>query len=75
MNYPTHDTNWATSAKGNDWRRINGKVLVVGKNKTGSYWAMIDGKFLINIFSTKLAAMNAANEVLMSKPVDKWSWE
>ena len=74
MNYPTHDTNWATSAKGNDWRRTSGKVLVVGKKKTGGYWAMVDGDFLPNKFPTKLAAMDAANNASMSKPIDDWSW-
>ena len=26
MSYPTHDTDWAESAKGNHWRRENGKA-------------------------------------------------
>lgn len=77
MAYPTHDTNWATSAKGNDWRRLNEKVLVVGKKKHGDYWVMVDGEFLPGKFTNKLMAMNAATEAAtdapMSKPSDDWS--
>ena len=75
MSYPTHDTEWALSAKGNDWRRISGKVLVVGKKKTGGYWAMIDGEFLPGRFKTKQVAMDATIEAAILKSVDAWSWE
>ena len=59
--YPTHDTDWAISAKGNEWRRINGVVLVVGRRKTdGKYWAMRDGNFLKDSFATEALAKRAA---------------
>jgi len=52
--YPDHDTEWATSAKGNEWRGIDGKVLVVGYSRTaGKYWAMCDGDFAEGTFSTR----------------------
>lgn len=75
MTYPTHDTNWATSAKGNDWRRLNGKLLVVGKKKTGGYWSMVDGNFLPGKFHDQRAAMNAATKAATSTALDDWSWE
>jgi hypothetical protein len=75
MNYPTHDTNWATSAKGNDWRRLNGKVLVVGKKKAGGYWSMVDGTFLPGEFKTQRVAMNAATDAAMPNVFDDWNWE
>ena len=44
MMSPTHDTSWTISAKGNLWRRLDGKILVVGESKDGEYyWAMRDG--------------------------------
>ena len=61
MSYPTHDTDWATSAKGNQWRRINGGILVVGRRKSdGKYWAMHDGDFLKDSYATEALAKRAA---------------
>lgn len=60
MKYPTHDTNWATSAKGNTWKRSKGILFAVGKRKDGTYWAMRDGKFRNGNFATKHSAMHAA---------------
>ena len=60
MKYPTHDTEWATSAKGNVWRRINGIGLVVGKRKDGRWWARRGEDFIKGSFSTKQEAKNAA---------------
>lgn len=61
MTYGTHDTDWAASAKGNTWRRQDGKVLVIGDRKNGDgYWAMSDGEFLSGNFATKSQAMQAA---------------
>ncbi len=59
MNYPTHDTEWATSAKGNTWRRINGLALIVGKRKDGRWWARRGNDFLKGSFASKQEAMNA----------------
>ena len=75
MSYPTHDTNWATSGKGNEWRRSNGKLLVVGRKKTGGYWAMIDGSFIPGNFQTQQAAEDAATKAAQPKLHDDWSWE
>ena len=60
MNYPTHDTEWATSAKGNTWKRINGIGLVVGKRKDGRWWARRGNEFIKGSFTSKIQAMNAA---------------
>ena len=54
--YPTHDTDWSLSAKGNKWRRNKGKVLVVGKRKDGTYWARADSKYLSGHFNSELMA-------------------
>lgn len=60
MSYPIHDTDWAESAQGNYWKRIDGKALVVGCKKDGTYWAMVDGHFAKGSFSDKAAAKAAA---------------
>jgi hypothetical protein len=60
MNYPTHDTEWATSSKGNTWKRINGIGLVVGKRKDGKWWALRGDDFIKGSFTSKIEAMNAA---------------
>jgi hypothetical protein len=63
MKYPTHDTEWATSAKGNTWKRINGIGLVVGKRKDGRWWARRGDDFIKGSFTSKIEAMNAAELV------------
>ncbi len=61
MKYPTYDTTWATSAKGNRWRRLNKKVLVVGQFKDNDlFWAMRDGEFLKGRFDSIKDAQYAA---------------
>jgi hypothetical protein len=70
--HPTHDTTWATSAKGNEWRRLNEKVLVVGRKKDGNFWAMADGNFAKGSFSKKAAAKAAAEAEI--KRQDNMSW-
>jgi hypothetical protein len=60
MNYPTHDTDWATSAKGNTWRRLNGLALTVGKRKDGRWWARCGNDFIKGSFASKQEAMLAA---------------
>jgi hypothetical protein len=62
MNYPTHDTEWATSSKGNTWKRINGIGLVVGKRKDGRWWARRGNEFVKGSFASKIQAMNAAEQ-------------
>ena len=69
MNYSTQDTSWTISAKGNHWRRLDGKVLVVGEYKdSDNYWAMRDGKFLKDKFQTLQLAKQAAEKVYRSTP-------
>jgi hypothetical protein len=60
MNYPTHDTQWALSQKGNWWRRKNGVALIVGKRKDGRYWARRGDDFVSGSFSTLSEAKRAA---------------
>ena len=61
MKYPTYDTCWAISAKGNYWRRLDKKVLVVGQFKDNDfYWAMRDGEFLKGRFKSIQGAQYAA---------------
>jgi hypothetical protein len=72
MSYPTHDTDWAESTQGNDWKRIDGKVLVVGRKKDGNFWAMADGYFAKGSFTNKSAAKAAAEAEL--KRQDNMSW-
>ncbi len=61
MNYPTHDTEWARSAKGNLWRRMNGVLLVVGKRKAdGGFWVRVGEDFLKGSFPTEAVAKRAA---------------
>lgn len=68
--HPRHDTDWTTSAKGNEWRRINGVVLVVGRRKTdGKYWAMRDGNFLKDSYATEALAKKAAESGALSDAV------
>ncbi len=62
MNYPTHDTEWATSSNGNTWKRINGIGLVVGKRKDGRWWARRGDDFVKGSFTSKIEAMNAAEQ-------------
>ena len=64
MTYPTHDTNWALSAKGNHWRRLNGKLLVVGYNEShGRYWARADQRFAEGCLETLGEAKAAAERM------------
>lgn len=60
MTYPTRDTSWETSAKGNLWRRTNGIVCVVGQRKDGRYWARRGDDFVSGSFSTLSEAKRAA---------------
>lgn len=61
MSYPTNDTEWAISAKGNTWKRKNGIAMAVGLNtKTDKYWARRGNEFVKVSFDTKQSAMYAA---------------
>ena len=54
------NTNWSTSKRGNQWRLLDGKVLVVGQKKDASFWAMVDGEFVSGTFDSELLAKTAA---------------
>jgi hypothetical protein len=61
MTYPTHDTDWALSAKGNWWRRSDGLLLSAGTRKSdGRYWARRGDAFLKGSFNSLSAAQYAA---------------
>ena len=61
MMSPTHDTSWAISSKGNHWRRLDRKVLVVGQFKDNDYyWALRDQEFLKGRFNSIEEAQYAA---------------
>jgi hypothetical protein len=61
MSYPTHDTDWALSAKGNWWRRRDGLLLSAGTRKSdGRYWARRGDEFLKGSFNALSAAKFAA---------------
>jgi hypothetical protein len=73
MSYPTHDTDWAESAQGNDWRRSDGKVLIVGRSRLdGAFWARADDHLVKGSFPDKSAAKAAAEAEL--KRQDRLSW-
>lgn len=60
MNNSENNTNWAISSKGNNWKRINGVVLIVGYNKaSGKYWARRGNDFIKGSFETEQSAMSA----------------
>ena len=59
--YPTHDTEWALSKRGNLWRRYRGVLLTVGQKKTnGRYWARRGEDFLKGDFNSQSEAKYAA---------------
>ena len=68
--YSNPDTDWDLSAKGNYWRRFNGKLLVTGTADHKNYWAMIDKKFLKNPFRT----IEEAQAALEDEAKDELSW-
>lgn len=63
------DTEWKLSAKGNHWRRVSGKLLVVGKRKSdGRYWAMHGGTFLSGSYEYLSDAKRAVEKASSSAP-------
>ncbi len=60
MTYPSYDTQWALSQKGNRWRRKNGVVLVVGEHKDGRFWALRGGVFMQGSYGTISEAQRGA---------------
>ena len=66
--YPPHDTDWALSAKGNYWRRYEGKLLVTGTKFGDFYWVRIDHDFMDEQFFTLEEAQDAADAEVGAKP-------
>ena len=66
--YPTHDTDWDLSAKGNYWRRYEGKLLVTGTKFGDFYWVRIDNDFMDEQFFTLEEAQDAADAEVSAKP-------
>jgi hypothetical protein len=60
MTYPTHDTQWALSKKGNWWRRKNGIALIVGEHKDGRFWARRGDDFMEGSYGTIAEAQRGA---------------
>ena len=72
MNYLTHDTDWARSAKGNLWRRMNTVLLVVGKRKSDSrFWVRIGEDFLNGSFPSEAVAKRAAEKGIAEDAPEK----
>jgi len=72
MSYPTNDTEWEESQAGNQWRRLNGTVLIVGKRKhERHYWASVDLKYLEDVFDT-MAQAKAAAEAELNRLEKNW---
>jgi len=64
MSYSSHDTDWKISAKGNHWRRIQGKPISVGRKRDGTFWALADGVFAEGTYRSLPEAMAAAEAKL-----------
>ena len=61
--FDTNDTDWTLSNKGNHWRRLHGRLLVVGESKYG-FWARVGDTFVKGRFEDIDGAMNAAEREL-----------
>jgi hypothetical protein len=57
--FDTNGTDWALSSKGNQWRRLHGRLLVVGESKFG-IWARVGNYFVKGPFDDLDDAMRAA---------------
>lgn len=73
MSYEYQNTKWAASAKGNEWRQFNGRLLIVGEHKQGGYWARISGRYLKHRFMNAAEAKAAIEEEL--KKMKTYWWE
>ena len=59
----TFDTDWTRSNKGNQWRRLHGRLLVVGESKFG-IWARVGDTFVKGRFSDTAEAKSAAERAV-----------
>ena len=74
MAYSTKDTDWDLSAKGNYWRRLNEKLLVVGKNRYDVYWVRVDESFLPDTYLNLKTAKAAAEQKVKGAKNDLIDW-
>ena len=61
--FDTYDTGWTLSNKGNQWRRLHGRLLVVGQSKFG-IWARVADTFVKGRFDDIDDAMHAAERAV-----------
>jgi hypothetical protein len=72
MNYGGDDTDWAESQLGNQWRRLNQFILIVGKHrKAVDYWASINHTYLVETFESAEAARKAV-ELELERRQSAW---
>jgi hypothetical protein len=72
MMYGSHDTDWSDSSAGNQWRRLNQFILIVGKHrKAAHYWASIDHAYLQTTFASAEAAKKAV-ELELERRQSAW---
>lgn len=72
MNFGSHDTEWSDSKLGNQWRRLNQFILIVGKHRVDAhYWASIDHVYLDEAFESAEAAMIAV-ELELERRQSAW---
>ena len=61
--YSNNDTDWAESQAGNQWKRVNGTLLIAGKYKGSKFfWARVDAERLEDHFKTLEEAQIAAEK-------------
>lgn len=75
MMYPTHDTQWALSQKGNWWRRKNGVALIVGERKDGRFWARRGDDFIQGSFASVEEAKHCLDFGASDKDEDDADYE
>ena len=56
------NTEWKLSAKGNYWRKLKNKMLVVGGDSESGYWVLVGQKFLSDRQESLEEAMQAAED-------------
>ena len=71
MTYPTNDTQWEISRKGNWWRRKGGVALIVGERRDGRYWARRGNDFMQGSYGTVTEAKRGAES---NTPGEEVGW-
>ena len=59
MNFPLN-SDWNLSAKGNYWKKYNGKMLIVGGSSSKGFWVRVEEAYLKDHFKDLEEAMSAA---------------